>query len=296
MNPWLYIKGKTELRNASVSKFVYFLPNHDFEWIDNLLTALKTRDSSKYNLLIVGYYYGAIAKSIFPKLRVSVIDNNPLGILSNAFAVWLNLHKKLESKKISRILFAEFYRTNSRHRTLRVKLSKHRYQYSLGFFREFFGGGLSGRKKESIEYLFRTIYQIKSDRDCLILDRIPKGFSSEILNYPLNLEPDKIIVKNFLELSNRNKYNIIITSNLIDFIKDKNKFLEKAQSLLLKGGRVEISSYNKRTNEMLGYLYKNKQSFLGTGTFFKQIKNYFTYIKRPIYLDKITHILQPNNS
>lgn len=279
-----------------VCKFVYFLPNHDFKWIKNLLTILKSRGLQNYNLLIVGYYYGALAKSLFPEKRVTVIDVDPLGILSNVFAVWLNLYKKLKFRELSKTLFLDFYKANFRYKTLRSKISKFRYEYSTELFKEFIKENLSSKnEKDLIEYLLRTIYRIEFCGDSFILNRAPKGFCTSIIKHPLKFEPDEVIIGDFTKMEESKKYDAIITSNLIDFVKDKNQFLRKIQSLLSKNGWAEISSYNNDTNKMLKRLCKNEKTFLGTGTFFKQYKYHIKYVWRSIYLSETTHIFKPNN-
>ncbi|MDD3434573.1 MAG: hypothetical protein PHD96_01460 [Candidatus Pacebacteria bacterium] len=294
----LDLKNKLNVKNVPIFKYVYFLPNHDLQWIKNVLSKLCVKNVSTYNLLVVGYYYGTIVKTMFPNINVTVIDADPLAILSNAFAVWLNSDLRMKFKNISRVLFLDFYRLNHKYRLPKAKLSYDRYNQSLTLFQKFINKRIIGGKrlnKCSITHLFNTIYRIEFDDKNIFINRVPKGFCNDIIQYPLEkkLLPDKVIIGNLIKIKTNERYNAIITTNSIDFSKNKSKFLDKIRDLLLVYGLAEISSYNTKTNKMLHSICNNKKKFLGTSTFFDTTnKNSMTYFRKPIYLGRITHIFQ----
>jgi hypothetical protein len=150
-------------------------------------------------------------------------------------------------------------------------------------------------KQEFIEDLFRTIYRIDSLSDSLVLNRASKGFSFDIIKHPLRYEPDDVIVDDFMKIRNYQKYDMIITNNLIDFVGNKEYFLKKARELLSKEGCIEVSSYCETTQKMIESFCRNKKTFLGRGVFFKQYKDCFIYIQKPIYLGETTYILKRND-
>ncbi len=294
----LDLQNKLNFKIKPVFKYVYFLPNHDLRWIKNVLSELHIKDVPTYNLLVVGYYYGAIIKTMFSNINVTVIDTDPLGILSNAFAVWLNSDLKMKFKNILIALLLDFYYINQKYRLPRVGLPQGRYNQSLTLFQKFISKRIIGGKhlsKSLMKYLFNTIYRIEFDDKNIFINRVPKGFCSDIIKYPLkrNLSPEKIIIGNLVKIKFNECYDAIITSNSIDFSKNKKKFLDKIHDLLLVNGLAEISSYNTKTNEILNSICNNKKIFLGAGTFFDTTENGFMgYSRKSIYLEQISHIFQ----
>jgi len=294
----LDLKNKFNLKIKPIFKYVYFLPNHNLQWIKNVLSKLHVKDVPTYNLLIVGYYYGTIIKTMFPNINMTVIDADPLAILSNAFAAWLNSDLKMKFKNTSTILFLDFYQIGQKYKSLKVALPQNRYNQSLALFQKFIDKKIASSKHLSenlIRYLFNTIYRIEFDDGNIFINRVPKGICGNIIKYSLKKEsgPKKIIIGNLTKIKINERYDAIITSNSIDFSKNKKKFLNNIHNLLSVNGLAEISSYNAKTNKILNSICNNKKFFLGDGIFFDTAKNNFmNYFKKSIYLGQISHILQ----
>jgi len=286
------LENKIQKDFVPVFSRVYFLPNHDRQWIKNILRIVKqsSRLLAGSRILVIGYYYASIIKSNFINSKVTAIDVDPLGLLSNAFAIWLKLYKKLKFQKIFKILFFDFY-TPGKENTR--KLPRARYIKSLSFFKEFLRLQLPkvANNQTLAEYLFKLIYRITSCDKFLILDQMPKGICADIIKYPLRAVPDEIIAANIMELNSIPKYQFISLNNSIDFVKNKKSFLHKVKSLLLDNGVAEISSYNIETQKILKNCY-NKRIFLGTGVFYKRNKNGPQYSKKSIYLNEISYIFK----
>jgi len=284
------LENKIQKDIVPVFSWVYFLPNHDRRWIKNILK-IAERSSAGGRMLVVGYYYASIIKSNFINSKVTAIDADPLGLLSNAFAVWLKLYKKLKFQEILKILFLDFYTPDKENTT---RLSRARYVKSLKFFKEFLSLQLPkiANNKNLVERLFKLIYRITSRDKFLILNQMSKGICADIIKYPLKAEPDEIIVANLIEINSAEKYQFMSLNNSIDFIKNKKAFLRKVKSLLLDNGLAEISSYNVETQKNLKKICHNKKIFLGTGVFYKRGKDGVQYFKEPIYLNEISYILK----
>lgn len=288
---------KLSFKTKPIFKYVYFLPNHDLKWTKNTFRKLKVKNDPDFRLLVVGYYYGTIAKNLFPKTAVTVIDADPLAILANAYAVWLKCRFRKHSD-ISKLLFLDFYRLNQIINEAEVFLPTERYEWSLNLFKEFIIESFKNRNKiqdRLINYLFNQIFRTRAGDNRITLMRAPKGFCADILRLRLKgIAPDSVIVDDLTHIKTQQNFDAIMTNNSIDFTKKKKYFFKKIRVLVKNNGLVEISSYDARTIRWLSHLSRNKNVFLGNGIFWQTSTNgSMRYVKKLIRMGQTTHILKP---
>jgi hypothetical protein len=251
---------------------VFFLPNHNLQWLKNILEVSEIR---KGRILIMGsFLYAAYLPKDF---RVTVIDKNLLSLISQLYVLWLKL-EDYSPQKIKEILFLNKFGNRFRnHKRVKI-ISRDEYFKSLITFLDFSKRLKIFLKHKSLEKIFREIFRINKTGKEFKLHLIPKGLNSYDL---IRVKPTKGIEEiHFLNIplesfkSNR-KFDFIISTNVIENFAHSFDFLRITCSLLTKRGKVEITTYKEPLMRWLKYVkllinYEKQKTFsLGGAYLFK---------------------------
>lgn len=276
-----------------INKQVFLLPNHDSIWLKYLIKIIEVNNCKK--ILVVGYLYGLILSEVLVDRDVVIVDNDPLAILAQSFAVWLTKTLKKNSALVRSLLFLDYYKINQDNFETKKVLTAERYERTFLLFNKFVNLHLKNEKlsNESIINLYRLIFQIESSKDKFYIVLKRKGFNYFILqnDFTRPIFGNRIIVDSLTNV--KGDFDFIITTNVIDYLEDKNEFINKMHDLLREGGFVELHTYKKEVQDFIKNKYKpDKSKRFAYAFLFQEKSDCFRYIKKKIFLNKTFFVIK----
>lgn len=259
-----------------IKERIFFLPNHTLQWLRNVI---KYSNLQGKRILIVG---GLLYSAYFPReFEVTVIEKNKLALLSQLYILWLKSQNFLY-EKIRKILFLDKFGNRLQiHKRVRY-ITLQEYYDSFSLYQTFLKDMppcLKNLKGGDLEKDFRKIFQIFREGEKLVIYLIPKGLNSyEFLKIPPLRRFNEINCFNipFEKFQSIHKFDLIISTNVIENFENPFNFFEKSYWLLKKQGKVEITTYNNafaswiKYVKLLANITEEKTLFLGNAYLFQK--------------------------
>jgi hypothetical protein len=256
---------------------VYFLPNHNRDWLDKITS--KVTDAKI--LIVGGILYGSYLSA--KGLNVTVVEKNPLAAIMQLYISDL-LNKSLNSKKILKTLLIDKFLIISNQYNIQSFCPIEEYDLAIIKFSEF-----SKQTIKRVSRIFQKVFNTKTLDKQVSITVSPKGFNlGSFENQKFKL-PNKIIISDISTIKANEKFDLIITNNVIDFFDTPMDFIEIISKLAKPNSIIEVSTYSIKTSEYLSKRFdNNKNQYEVGGAYIYKKSNIrsFEITKLPLILGK----------
>ncbi len=280
----------------------FFWPNQNREWLDFVLSVVEKRKNKPKNiriLIIGGVFYSCYiaAKGYY----TTSVEKNPLASISQLYTAWLIASGYSKNQAIARSFLLDLVgeRTNP-HKRERITIPEKKYLRALNRFKKF----LSLRDIETAQEIFNKMLGITKKKDCkskIYLNLIKKGIGLSGFNNASFRLPNKIITKNIKTYSEKKpeKFDLIISTNVIDFFPTVENFLFTIFPLLEKNGILEITTYNQELSRKIKDIFpelkisKNRKRRIGKARLLKKISaNNYLEVEKDLILGRNVFLIR----
>lgn len=261
-------------RNYQEEK-TFFLPNQSRSWLDFVVRRYSPLNQSSVKILIVGGLFYSCYLSA-KGYQVTVIEKSPLAAISQIYACWL-MEEKNSLFELQRLFLLYLVGNRKKpHKRTGVLIPDKDYSLATKKFIEF----TKIKDQMLSQEIFDNIFKIETVGKKKIFSLIKKGVNLlgfESAKFQL---PRKIIISDIKQYAQTasEKFDVIISSNVINFFSNPEEFLFVFNPLLKKQGLMEITVYDQPLQKILGEMFgvQPQSLVVGQAQLLKKVKpNHF---------------------
>jgi len=244
----------------------YILPNQELSWLYKITSIIEEDRGSLEDVKCLfpgGTYYAWVFKGMYPDSKVDVVEIDKDAAIFQSFAAW-NV-KRNGVEKTQGDLFITKKRFGKKYRILR-EINESDFDDIRGDYKEFASNSKYFNYDEVESSLNNAFSPAKSSKKIKITQN-PFGldnYTFEVLEQTkITEEPDKILIKDFMELESKEEYDIIISNNVCEHVdknfrkRRRNKFTKLLKDLELYEYFLENHPFFEKSYKLLsspGYL------------------------------------------
>ena len=231
----------------------FFWPNQSRFWLDSVSKQIDLSQRTSNQILVVGgvLYSCYLAAKGYSTV---VVEKNPIAAISQLYACWL-IDRGASLKDVGKAFLLHLIGKRKRaHQREKIDIPKEEYLAALNQFKKFL---LTRDDRVSVKIFDKILGITRGPKDKRQFSLIKKGVGLIGFSGVKFKLPKKIIIADICYYSPEKlgKFNLIITTNVIDFFSVPEEFFFAIFPLLKRNGFLEITVYNKEARKKLQELF-----------------------------------------